>query len=158
MAHRRRNRTNKSPRQAKNNKTKKEKEQLEKEELALRRDDVRFKRNQIRYANLCQMRKNFFIILQTVSLFLLGVLGVTLLVGLIVCAIWLPTYVQGVADAFQFLSGVASLIVGIWALTISLRAEKASSLSAKRQRAVNYSPVPQDTFAQFGEDDVKKDD
>ena len=104
------------------------------------------------------MRKNFFIILQTVSLFLLGVLGVTLLVGLIVCAIWLPTYVQGVADAFQFLSGVASLIVGIWALTISLRAEKASSLSAKRQRAVNYSPVPQDTFAQFGEDDVKKDD
>ncbi len=133
-------------------------ERLEQEEISLKVEECKVRRSQIRFAYLRQKRDNALLILRTVALYALAATGGLLLLALVICSIWFPEKFEGILVGFQTICGIASLVVGIWALLLSIKSEKNTSLSQKRFAAVNYSRIPSDVVARLGENDVNRND
>lgn len=132
-------------------------DKVAREEARLEKDRIKLEHDDVRYKRMKKAMSTCFLLLRAAGIGLLALVGTCLVVAMIVCAIWIPGKTADLVMAFQVLTGVASLFVGIWALVLSIRAERSSALSSGRWYAINYSQIPADLTPQQGNPDVNED-
>lgn len=157
MATKKKNKRSKKGKDRRTGKSSNLSEPPSREEIKLRKSQAKLEQSRVRNKRLKQAQANIFLSLRIACISGMAAIGMVLFVVIIFCAVFDSAKVANLVTAFQVLTGGASLFVGVWALILSIRAERTSSLSPGRQYAINYSQIPEGLKPRQDDFDINND-